>query len=110
MTRIMIALLSLALSTPVLAAELTVRGVHRHVHHHYRLPPERHVVEKVSPPFSGNYLINGTWFTALSPRCSRWISGERIALVAGDWHGYCRTAVFRNLSRRATCELACRGW
>jgi hypothetical protein len=77
------------------------------IHRHYVLPPERHVVEKVMPPYSGIYLINGTWFTAATPACTRWVAGERIRLVAGDWHGACASAVFYNVSRRMTCELSC---
>jgi hypothetical protein len=83
---------------------------HHHHHHHYRLPPPRHVVEKASLPGSGLYLLNGTWFQAQTPRCARWVAGDRIRLVAGDWHGSCRSAVFRNLSRRMTCELSCGRW
>jgi hypothetical protein len=77
------------------------------IHRHYLLPPERHVVEKVMPPYSGNYLINGTWFTARTAACTRWVAGERIRLVAGDWHRGCSAAVIHNLSRRMTCELSC---
>ena len=83
---------------------------HRHVVHHRRivLPPERQVVESVRPPYSGNYIINGTWFTAKTESCSRWVAGERIKLLAGDWHGACVDAVFYNVRRRQICELSCR--
>jgi hypothetical protein len=83
---------------------------HRHVVQHRRivLPPERHVIEKVQPPRSGNYLINDTWFTAKTQACSRWVAGERIRLLAGDWHGACVDAVFYNVRHRQTCELSCR--
>ena len=77
------------------------------IHRHYVLPPERHVVEKVMPPYSGNYLINGTWMRATTPACTRWVAGERIRLLAGDWHRSCSVAVIYNVSRRMTCELAC---
>jgi hypothetical protein len=81
------------------------------LHRGYSRPlPERHVVEKVSPPGSGNYLINNTWFTARTASCARWVAGDRIRLVAGDWHGYCQSAVFHNLSRRQSCELSCGWW
>ena len=93
------------------AADITInRRVRGHVYSYHRfvLPPERHVVEKVMPPYSGNYLINATWFRAMTPACSGWVSGERIRLVAGDWHGSCGSAVFRNMTRGMTCELACR--
>jgi hypothetical protein len=75
---------------------------------HYRLPPERHVIEGVRPPGSAVFLINGRYFTAASPSCMRWLPNERITLLAGDWHGYCDTAVFRNLSRGGTCTMWCR--
>ena len=57
----------------------------------YRAPvlPERHVIEKVQPPYSGNFIINGTRFVGHTRACRRWIAGERIRLVAGDWHGRC---------------------
>jgi hypothetical protein len=77
------------------------------IHRHYLLPPERHVVEKVMPPYSGIYLINGTWFTATTPACTRWVAGERIRFVAEDWHRGCSGAVIYNVSRRMTCELSC---
>lgn len=93
------------------AADITInRRIRGHVYSYHRfvLPPERHVVEKVMPPYSGNYLINATWFRAMTPACSRWVSGERIRLVAGDWHGVGGSAVFRNMARGMTCELASR--
>jgi hypothetical protein len=86
----------------------TNRRVRGHVPpQRYVLPPERHVVDSVRPPYSGNYLINATRFTARTPACARWVSGEQIRLVAGDWHGACTSAVFYNVSRRMTCELSC---
>jgi len=78
------------------------------IHRHYVLPPEQHVVEGVRPPYSGNYLINGTWFTANTAACARWVAGERIRLLAGDWNGACASAVFYNVPRRMACEMACR--
>jgi hypothetical protein len=72
------------------------------------LPPERHVVEVVQPPRSGNFIINGARFTGISASCLSWAAGERITLVAGDWHGRCATAVFYNFTRRSTCETWCR--
>jgi len=87
----------------------------RRPRHHYRvhkivLPPGRHVVEAVRPPYSGNYQINGSMFIAQSPRCSRWIPGERIRLLRGDWNGACAEAVFYNLNRGAACRMTCRGY
>jgi hypothetical protein len=73
-----------------------------------RLPPERHVIEVVQPPWSGNFIINGTRFRAKTAACLSWVAGDRIQLLAGDWNGYCVDAVFYNVSRRSTCEMWCR--
>jgi hypothetical protein len=78
-------------------------------HPGYYLPPERHVIEVVQPPFSGNFIINGRRFVGRSPACLRWAAGERIKLVAGDWNGRCVDAVFYNYFWRSTCEVSC-GW
>ena len=77
-------------------------------HHRLVLPPERHVVESTQPPYSGNYIFNGTSFTARTAACARWVSGERIRLVAGNWNGVCTSAVIYNVPRRMTCEMSCR--
>jgi hypothetical protein len=79
-----------------------------HSYPYFHLPPERHVIEVVQPPYSGNFIINGTRFTAKSPACLRWAAGERIRLLAGDWHGHCIEAVFYNVTLRSTCEMWCR--
>jgi hypothetical protein len=85
-------------------------GYQRHYHHNHRihLPPARHVVEVVQPPWSGNFIINGTHFTGRNAACRRWAAGERIRLVAGDWHGQCVAATFYNLSRHSTCQTWCK--
>ncbi len=84
--------------------------VHR-PYHGYRLylPPERHVVEVVQPPWSGNFIINGRRFTGVSPACFGWAAGEQIKLIAGDWNGRCVEAVFYNVWRRSTCVTVCEG-
>jgi hypothetical protein len=83
-------------------------GTRHYVRHgFYPLPPERHVVEGVRPPWSNRFLINGRYFAATSPACASWLPGDRITLLAGDWHGYCEYAVFRNLRRGGTCTMAC---
>jgi hypothetical protein len=82
------------------------RVVH-HYHHYSRLPPERHVLEGIHPPGSNRFLINGRYFAAASPACARWLPGDRITLLAGDWHGYCEVAVFRNLRQGGTCTMWC---
>jgi hypothetical protein len=74
---------------------------------HMRLPPERHVVELVRPPYSGSYIINSAYFTAKSAACSSWTAGDRITLLAGDWHGRCIDAVFYNVARRSACQMWC---
>jgi hypothetical protein len=48
----------------------------------YYLPPERHVIEVVRPPWSGNFIINGARFTALTGACFGWAAGDRIRLKA----------------------------
>lgn len=72
-----------------------------------RLPPERHVIELATPPWSGRFVINGRPFTAKSGACMRWAAGERIKLVSGDWNGRCVEAVFYNYWRRSRCEMWC---
>jgi hypothetical protein len=93
---------------PALAAEMEYA---RPGYYQYRfyLPPEQHVIEVVQPPYSGNFIINGTRFTARTPACLGWAAGERIRLVAGDWNGRCVAAVFYNFYRRSTCEMWCGG-
>ena len=104
------------LQSDAVAADQGLRSAERHhqrqhvVVYHRRivLPPERHVIELARPPYSGNFIINATRFTAKTPACARWVAGERIKLLAGDWHGFCGSAVFYNVPRREVCELACR--
>jgi len=104
--------ISLAASClPALHAPAWADGMgyqHHHYHHHrIYLPPARHVVEVVRPPWSGNFVINGAHFTGTNAACRRWAAGERIRLVSGDWHGVCETATFYNLSRGSTCHTLC---
>jgi hypothetical protein len=75
----------------------------------FYLPPERHVIEVVQPPWSGNFIINGARFTARTPACYGWVAGEQITLLAGDWNARCDVAVFYNLNRRNSCEMWCGG-
>ncbi len=86
-------------------------GEYRRYRHYPRsiyLPPERHVIEVVQPPSSGNFIINGRRFTAKTAACLPWAAGERIRLIAGDWNGRCVDAVFYNATRRSTCQMWCR--
>jgi hypothetical protein len=100
--------LGLLLCPPAFADGMeTVRP--RHYHYGYGLPPERHVIEIVSPPYSTNFIINGARFTGMSPSCFGWTAGEPIRLIAGDWNARCVSAVFYNYTRRNRCEMMC-GW
>ena len=76
-------------------------------HARHKLPPERHVIELVRPPESGAYIINSAHFTAKSAACSGWNAGERVTLLAGDWHGRCVDAVFHNVARHRNCQMWC---
>jgi hypothetical protein len=73
---------------------------------HMRLPLERHVIELVRPPYGGSFIINGAYFTAKSA-CPAWSAGDRITLLAGDWHGRCVDAVFHNAARHGACQMWC---
>ena len=50
-------------------------------YHRYYLPPERHVIEVVQPPYSGIFIINGIRFTGMTSACLGWAAGERIRLM-----------------------------
>ena len=52
-------------------------------------------------------LGNGAHFTAASAACSGWNAGDRITLLAGDWHGRCVGAVFYNVARHRACPMWC---
>ena len=78
-------------------------------HHRNGLVPQNHVVEVVTPPYSGVFVTNGFLFAGTSAACRRWVPGERIRLISGSWYGDCTAATFYNLSRRTTCETLCRG-
>jgi hypothetical protein len=100
-------LLGLLVAVPAIADEAPAPRHRPHYHWYYRLPAERHVIEVVSPPWSGRFIINGTGFTGKAPACFGWAAGERITLVAGDWHGECVEAVFYNYARHNTCQMWC---
>jgi len=76
-------------------------------HHRIMLPPERHSIELVRPPYSGNFIINRAHFTAETAACLGWTAGDQIVLRSGDWHGYCAEAVFYNVSRHSSCAMWC---
>jgi hypothetical protein len=88
-------------------AILTCRPALSAGRHWPNLPPERHVIELVRPPYSGSYIINGARFSAETAACAVWNAGERITLLAGDWHGRCGDAVFYNVMRHRACRMWC---
>ena len=97
--------LSLLIWQPALADEDVPRQ--RYYQYRYVLSAERHVIEVVSPPYSGYFIINGARFRGWSPACFSWAAGERIRLVAGDWNARCIGAIFYNFARRNTCKMWC---
>lgn len=108
------AALLLGAMAPASAADLSAQVSRtKHVVHikHARgvAARETHVVEVAIRPPGFRYVINGSVFTGGGPSCFGWAPQQRVALLAGDWHGQCATAVFRNLSLRRTCEMACEG-
>jgi hypothetical protein len=100
---IAIFLLPILVGSPALSAELDVSYHHRPT----ALAPERHVIEVVKQPYSGSIIINGTNFAARSPACRSWAAGERITLLAGNWHGSCVDATFYNVTRHQACRMWC---
>jgi len=73
--------------------------------------PGRHVVEIVdASTFGVAFIINGHRFAPVSGACSGWVAGDGVTLLSGEWHGYCAEAVFRNTTRRRTCETLCNTW
>jgi hypothetical protein len=75
------------------------------------LPPERHVLERVNFSSLGlRFLINGHYFGASPLDCPGWAAGDRLALLAGEWHGYCVTAIFHDLTRDRSCRVSCDPW
>ena len=78
-----------------------------HRHRHYAVSP--HVVELVTPPYSGRLVINGFRYDGVSPACLGWVPGQPVRLVSGSWVGECDSATFYNVSRRNACQTVCRG-
>ena len=96
---------------PAISAELGEPGPAPR--YHFALPPERHVLEVVNfSSFGLRFLINGHYFRANPYECPGWVAGDQVTLVAGEWHGYCATAVFHDLTQHRTCRVACdpAGW
>ena len=97
---------------PAVSAELGEVAPAPHAYAgHYGLPPERHVLEMVNfSSFGLRFLINGHYFRADPLACPGWVAGDRVTLVAGEWHAYCATAVFHDVTRHRTCRLECDPW
>jgi hypothetical protein len=77
----------------------------------HALPAERHVLEKVNFSSVGlRFLINGHYFRASPEDCPGWFAGDRVVLLAGEWHGYCGAAVFHNMTRHRSCQVSCETW
>ena len=108
MLRVLSSLTLLVAACQAALADGTESSRQRTHRYRYYVAPEQHVVEVVQPPWSGNFIINGARFIGRTPACFSWAAGERIGLIAGDWHGRCVDAVFYNFSRRSTCETWCR--
>jgi hypothetical protein len=103
---ILVALLAILACQPAVAADYRPAIS---AEYGWRLPPERHVIEIVRPPYSGSFVINHATFIAKTPVCWDWTAGERVTLLAGDWHGQCYDAVFYNVARHRSCAMWC-GW
>jgi hypothetical protein len=109
-----LAALVLLTAGPAVAADLSVQAPQtkhsvRVKHTRVVVARETHVVEVAIRPPGFQYVINGVVFTGRGPSCFGWAPKQRVALLAGEWHGRCSTAVFRNLSLGRTCEMACGG-
>jgi hypothetical protein len=102
---IFVFVLAILACRPALSADLSALSTERG--RHVLLRPERLVIEVVRPPYSGSFIINGANFTAKSAACSGWTAGDRITLLAGDWHGRCVDAVFHNVARHGACQMWC---
>jgi len=79
---------------------------HYRVDHFVRVIPE-HVVEVSIHPPGHRYIINGAYWTGTSPACFGWVPKQRVRMIAGEWHGYCSTAIIRNVTLGRTCEFVC---
>jgi hypothetical protein len=103
-----------ALCGPAVSAELdeATAAPYANIHRYrYALPRERHVLEKVDfSSFGLRFLINGHYFRASPSDCPGWVAGDRVTLLAGEWHGYCVTAVIHDLTRDRSCRVSCDPW
>jgi hypothetical protein len=94
------------------SAELDETASAPHVpRYRYALPPERHVLEMANfSSFGLRFLTNGHYFRASPLDCPGWVAGDRVTLLAGEGHGYCATAVLRDLTRHRSCQVSCNPW
>jgi hypothetical protein len=69
----------------------------------------RHVIEVVTPPYSGRFVINGFRYDGVEPACLAWVPSQPVRLVSGSFNGDCVNATFYNASLRSTCQTVCRG-
>src|SRR5262245_22052627 len=99
--------LAMLVCAPALADETEYRRP-GYYQYRYSLPPEQHVIEVVQPPYSGNFIINGTRFTARTPACFSWAAGERIRLVAatGTAAASLRSFIISIVATPARCGAA----
>jgi hypothetical protein len=87
-------------------ADESGKGV-RHAHRSAAWP-DHHIIEvAINPPNSREFIINGTRFAPKPNSCAGWEAGDRVNLISGDWHGWCWSATFENLTRRQTCDMWC---
>ena len=112
MSKALLALgLVILLSGTAPAAEMSIsntsaiRTKHRVVRFSKVLP--EHVVEVSIHPPGQRYIINGAYWTGTSPACFGWAPKQRVSMIAGEWHGYCSTAIIRNVTLGRTCEFVC---
>jgi hypothetical protein len=96
---------ALLLSQPGFADEL---GFKRQREPLYALASP-HVVEVVTPPYSGRFVINGSRYDGVEPACLAWVPAQPVRLISGSWYGDCVNATFYNASLRTTCQTVCRG-
>jgi hypothetical protein len=78
-------------------------------HHGSFIAAARHVVEVVTPPYSGRFVINGHRYDGVEPACLAWAPAQPVRLISGSWYGDCANATFYNTALRNTCQTVCRG-
>jgi hypothetical protein len=97
--------LALLMCTPALADGMDY-APQRYYPQRFYLPAERHVIEVVQPPWSGNFIINGARFTARTPACYGWVAGERISPGTGTPAARSRCFIISIAAPPAKCGAA----